>query len=56
MIYSRLYLFFTIRPQLAMYLKNTNLTYGEVLNGISKEIEPSDNIEFIKLDLLSDDG
>ena len=28
----------------------------EVLNGISKEIEPSDIIEFIKLDLLSDDG
>ena len=28
----------------------------EVLNGISKEIEPSDNIEFIKLDLLNDDG
>ena len=33
MIYSRLYLFFTIRPQLAMYLKNTNLTYGPIFRG-----------------------
>ena len=29
---------------------------NEVLNGINKEIDPSDKLEFVKLDLLSDDG
>ena len=28
----------------------------EVLNGIKKEIDPSEKLEFVKLDLLSDDG
>ena len=28
----------------------------EVMKGIRKEIEPGDNMEFVKLDLLSDDG
>jgi len=29
---------------------------SEVLNGIEKEIDPSDKLEFVKLNLLSDDG
>ena len=29
---------------------------SEVLNGIKKEIDPSEKLEFVKLDLLSDDG
>ncbi len=28
----------------------------EVINGIRKEIEPKDNLDFVKLDLLNDDG
>ena len=28
----------------------------EVMNGIRKEIEPKDNLDFVKLDLLNDDG
>ena len=26
------------------------------MNGIRKEIEPKDNLDFVKLDLLNDDG
>ena len=29
---------------------------SEVLNGIKKEIEPNERLEFVKLDLLSDHG
>ena len=29
---------------------------NEVLNGIKKEIDPSNKLEFVKLDLLGDDG
>ena len=29
---------------------------NEVLNGIKKEVDPIEKIEFIKLDLLKDDG
>ena len=28
----------------------------EVINGIRKEIEPKDNLDFVKLDLLNGDG
>ncbi len=36
-------------------LRDLNKKY-EVLDGIKKEIDPSDKLEFVELDLLSDDG
>ena len=29
---------------------------SEILNGLKKEVDPGEKLEFVKLDLLSDDG